>query len=96
MVRGVNFETAIDPTDDDNAILAFDQVIIGEADNAVQLQVALRVPDETLYQLTSTVTVPLRRGEVTYAKGAILKLPNSGSGGVEIDLDFSGEFNIQL
>lgn len=93
--RGVTFESPITPVDDDTAILAFDHVFIGESDNAVQVQIALRVPDGTLYQLTSTLTVPLRRGEITYAKGDILRVPQ-GSGGVEIDMDFSGEFNIHI
>lgn len=93
--RGVSFETEITPLDDDNAILAFDHVFIGEADNAVQVQIALRMPDGSLHQLTSTVTVPLRRGEVTYVKGDILRVPQ-GSGGVEIEMDFSGEFNIHI
>lgn len=93
--RGINFETSITPIDDDNAILAFDHVFIGENDNAVQVQIALRVPDGTLYQLTSTETIPLRRGEITYAYGDILHVPQ-GSGGVEIETDFSGEFNIHI
>lgn len=93
--RGVMFETSLTPLDDDNAILAFDHVFIGESDNAVQVQIALRVPDGSLYQLTSTVTVPLRRGEITYARGDLLRVPQ-GSGGVEIEMDFSGEFNIEI
>lgn len=93
--RGVSFETSVTPFDDDTAILAFDHVIIGESDNAVQVQLALKTPEGTAYQLTSTVTVPLRRGEITYAKGDLLRLPKGG-GGVELDLDFSGEFNIKI
>lgn len=93
--RGISFETSITPVDDDTAILAFDHVFIGESDNAVQVQIALRVPDGTLYQLTSTETIPLRRGEITYAHGDILRVPQ-GSGGVEIEMDFSGEFNIHI
>lgn len=93
--RGVSFETAITPIDDDTAVLAFDHVFIGEADNAVQVQLALKTPEGATYQLTSTVTVPLRRGEITYAKGDILRVPQ-GSGGVEIEMDFSGEFNIHI
>lgn len=93
--RGVSYLSAITPLDEDNALLAFDHVFMNDGENAVQVQIALQTPEGVTHSLTSTLTIPLRRGQTTYVRGDFLKLP-SGSGGVKIDITFSGEFNIEI
>lgn len=93
--RGITYNNVITPIDDDNALLAFDHVFMNDGENAVQVQIALQAPDGSLHSLTSTLTIPIRRSQTTIVRGDFLKLP-SGSGGVKIDITFSGEFNIEI
>ena len=92
---GMSYLSPITPLGDDEAMVAFDHVLMNDRDNAAQVQLLLHTPDGSVRALTGTLTVPLRRGQTTYVRGDFLTV-KGGGGGISIDTSFSGEFNIQI
>lgn len=91
---GKSYRCGITPLNDDEAMIAFDHVLMNDRDNAAQVQLLLHDPGGGVRSMTTTLTVPLRRGVTTYVRGDFLTV--KGGGGIKIDTSFSGEFNIQL
>lgn len=81
--------------DESGTSLGFDYVLINDTDNgAVQVQVALFYRDGTQVANTGMMTVPIKRDRHTVVRGNFLKSNNGG--GIGIDPDFDGEFNIPM
>ena len=81
---------------DDETSLGFDYVFINDIDNgAVQVQVSLIHTDGTTVSSTGTLTVPVKRSRHTVLKGDFLQSSSNG-GGIGIDPDFEGDFNIPM
>lgn len=91
---GVTYEAKIRPLNSDEAMVGFDYVFMGRQNSGAQVQLALKTPDGKVTGLTSTLTVPLKRGQITYVRGKFLTA--SVGSGLDIDFSFSGDFNIKV
>lgn len=91
---GRSYLCGITPLSEDEAMIAFDHVFMNDRDNAAQVQLLLHDPGGGVRSMTTTLTVPLRRGVTTFVRGDFLTVRSGG--GIKIDTSFSGEFNIQL
>lgn len=92
--RGINYTAGIRPLDNTTAYIAMDYVMINHLPSGAQVQLGLRTPDGALTSLTQVITVPLKRGQITYVYGDFLT--NDIGSGLDIDFDFSGDFNIEI
>ncbi len=89
---GMYYDAQIRPLNGREAVVAMDYVFINHHESGAQVQLGLRTPSGDLIGLTSTITVPLLRGQVTYVRGNFLT--SSTGSGLEIDFSFSGNFDI--
>lgn len=91
---GVTYEAKIRPLNGDEAVVAFDYVFQNHHNSGAQVQLALKTPDGKVTGLTSTLTVPLKRGQITYVRGKFLTA--SAGSGLNVDFNFDGDFNIKI
>lgn len=95
--QGYNFTTPITLSADnaDETSMGFDYVLINDtSDAAVQVQVTVLHRDGTQLASTGMLTVPMFRDRHVVVRGNFLT--TNGSGGVGIDPDFEGDFNIPI
>lgn len=90
----VSFDSRIIKMNDREAALGFDYVFANEVDPKVVMAVSLHSPDGTQLARSTDITVPLERGKVTTVRGSFLL--EESDGGVSINPDFDGEFNIVI
>ena len=90
----VSFMSKMIKLSDTEAALGFDYVFANEVDPKVVMAVSLHSKDGTQLARSIDVTVPLERGKVTTVTGSFLL--EESDGGVSINPDFDGEFNIVL
>lgn len=93
-MTGVSFESTIKAVDEHEARLGFDYVFVNGKESSVMVTVALLDEDGTQLSRSNQIEVPLKRSMLTVVKGSFL-IQETG-GGVAIDPDFEGEFNIVL
>lgn len=95
---GVNFWTYMTVNGATEASLGFEYVLLNNiSDGAVQMKVDIYDPSYTHVAGSAMLTVPMRRDTHTILKGTFLSTGGSdGQGGVGIDPDFDGDFNIPL
>lgn len=91
---GVYYESKIIQTGENEAKIGFDYVLANPDDASVVAAVALYDKDGNEIAATTDIHIPLKRGMLTTVKGAFLM--KESSGGVSINPDFDGEFNIIL
>lgn len=95
--QGYSFSTKFQPgiDDADETSLGFDYVFINDtSDSAVQAQITVMHADGTQVASTGMITIPMQRDYHVMLKGAFLSA--TGNGGVGIDPDFDGDFNIPV
>jgi hypothetical protein len=90
----VSFESQIVPLSDTEASLGFDYVFANISDANVVMAVSLYDKNGTQLARSLDITVPLERGKVTTVTGSFLL--EESDGGVSINPDFDGEFNIVI
>jgi hypothetical protein len=90
----VSFDARLLRLSKTEASMGFDYVFANEVDPKVVMSVSLHSSDGTELARSNSITVPLERGKVTTVKGSFLL--EKSDGGVSIDPDFEGEFNIVL
>ncbi len=90
----VSFMSKMIKLSDTEAALGFDYVFANETDPKVVMAVSLHSKDGTQLARSIDVTVPLERGKVTTVTGSFLL--EESDGGVSINPDFDGEFNIVI
>ena len=90
----VSFESKLIKMSETEAAMGFDYVFANEEDPKVVMAVSLHSKDGTQLARSIDVTVPLERGKVTTVKGSFLL--EESDGGVSINPDFDGEFNIVI
>lgn len=93
-MTGVSFESTINAVDEHDARLGFDYVFVNGKESSVMVTVALLDEDGTQLSRSNQIEVPLKRSMLTVVKGSFL-MQDTG-GGVAIDPEFEGEFNIVL
>ena len=91
---GVYYDSKIQPVDGKNAKLGFDFVLANPDEASVVAAVVIYDKEGTELAGTTDIHIPLRRGKLTTVKGSFLM--KESSGGVSINPDFDGEFNIKL
>ena len=90
----VSFESKITPLGNQEAALGFDYVFANATDANVVMAVSLYDKTGTQLARSRDITVPLERGKVTTVRGSFLL--EESDGGVSINPDFDGEFNIVI
>ena len=90
----VSFESKMIQLSETEAAMGFDYVFANR--NEANVVMAVSLYDKTGTQLARSydITVPLERGKVTTVKGSFLL--EESDGGVSINPDFDGEFNIVI
>lgn len=92
---GKYFTTIIEPLNDQEASIGFDYVLINDIDRAsVAIQVEVLTLSDERVALSYMVSVPLRRDHHTILRSPFMTIENEG--GVYIDPDFDGDYNIIL
>lgn len=90
----VTFESKLTQLSSSEASMGFDYVFANNNDANVVMAVSLHDKDGTQLSRSYDITVPLERGKVTTVKGSFLL--EESDGGVSINPDFDGEFNIVI
>lgn len=92
---GVSFTAALTPLNDTEASIGFDYVLINDVPNAsVAIQVEILNAADERVAVSYLVSVPLRRDHHTVLRSPFMTLGQDG--GVYIDPDFDGDYNIIL
>ena len=90
----VSFESQMTQLNENEAALGFDYVFANRDDANVVMAVSLFDKTGTQLARSRDITVPLERGKVTTVLGSFLL--EESDGGVSINPDFDGEFNIVI
>lgn len=94
-LAGVSFSTRMTVTGESEASLGFEYVMINDiTDGGVQAKVDIYDPSMVHVAGSTTLTIPVRRDHHTLLRGAFLSEDNEG--GIGIDPDFEGDFNITM
>ena len=94
-ISGMSFKTGITVTGASQASLGFEYVMLNDiADGGVQARVDIYDPNMEHVAGSTTLTIPMRRDTHTLLTGNFLSELNEG--GIGIDPDFDGEFNIPI
>ena len=91
---GVSFDSKIVEIDENTAYLGFDYVFANEVNPSADMAIAVCSKDGTVLSKSSTYNIKLERGHVTTVTGSFLM--KKSDGGIAINPDFDGEFNIVL
>ena len=90
----VSFTSQLIQLSDTEAAMGFDYVFANSSDANVVMAVSLYDKSGTQLARSYDITVPLERGKVTTVTGSFLL--EESDGGVSINPDFDGEFNIVI
>lgn len=91
---GMNFTSDIQTIDDDNACLAFDYVMVNGSEAKVNAAIQVLNRNHEVIAQSNAFSVPLMRSKLTEVRGKFLTA--SASGGLGIETEFDGEFNIYI
>lgn len=91
---GVFYESRIQKISENEAKLGFDYVLANPDEASIVAAVGLYDRNGEELAATTDIHIPLRRGMLTTVKGSFLM--KESSGGISINPDFDGEFNIVL
>ena len=93
--QGYSFTTPLTVGNGNETSLGFDNVMINDTeDAAVQAQIALIGKDGSQVASTGMITIPMQRDRHAVVKGNFLTV--NGNGGVGLDPDFDGDFNVPI
>ncbi len=91
---GVSYTARIRPISDDEALLGFDYVMVNGHESSIPVAMELYDPEGTLIGRTNPIDVPTQRNRCTIVRGKFLT--SKATGGVGINPDFNGDFNIEI
>lgn len=91
---GVSFDSKITPTETGEASLGFDYVMVNGVESFVSVIVCVYDTQGNLIVTSDAIKVPTKRNYHTIVRGKFLT--QTATGGVGIDPDFDGEFNIEI
>lgn len=91
---GLSFEGEIKVVNSDEVLVGFDYFLINGAESTIS--VALEIFDETgaLVSSTPSFIIPVQRNRATIVRGNFLT--SQTHGGIGVNPDFDGEFNIEI
>lgn len=93
-VTGMYFYGSIEENSDTEASLGFDYVFVNGIETSVQTALYVYDKSGTLIASTDVISVPLLRSHLTTVYGEFLT--SEASGGVGINPDYDGEYNIEI
>lgn len=89
------FSSSLDMDKDEETSLGFDYVFINDtSDTGVQVQLTVNHADGTKVASTGMITIPMQRDVHVVLRGDFLS--TYGDGGIGIDPDFDGDFNVPI
>lgn len=91
---GVSFESVLKPLEDGEAELGFDYMFVNGTEASVSVMLEVYHKDGELIASSPGIDVPLKRSRLTVVKGRFLT--SIVEGGVGIDPDFDGDYNIEI
>ena len=91
---GVAFDSTMQRLSDTEAELGFDYVFVNGGESTVPVSVEVYDTDGTLLSSTLPIDVPVVRNKLTVVRGNFLS--SKASGGVSINTEFDGEFNLEI
>ena len=89
---GVMFSSALKVLNNREASLGFDYVFVNGKESAVTIRIGIYDKEGTQLSLTQPIEVPLKRNHHTILRGKFLM--SEASGGVIINPDFDGDYNL--
>ncbi len=89
---GVLFESRLNSLSETEASVGFDYVFVNGTESAVTVQIGIYDNEGTQLSLTEPIQVPLKRSHHTIMRGMFLM--SEASGGVSINPEFDGEYNL--
>ena len=91
---GMGYDARIEPIDGQSARLGFDYVLVGDTETSVDVALDVYDAKGDLIASTESITVPLLRDHYTLIRGDFLTAV--ANGGVGIDPNFNGDYNIEI
>lgn len=89
---GVLFESTLNSLSETEASVGFDYVFVNGTESAVTVQIGIYDNEGTQLSLTEPIRVPLKRSHHTIMRGMFLM--SEASGGVSINPEFDGDYNL--
>lgn len=89
---GVYFKSPITKLTNSTASLGYDYIFVNGDESTVYLQLAILDADDEELSKTEIVAVPIRRSHHTILQGSFLM--QNAAGGVSINSEYDGEFNL--
>lgn len=89
---GVMFRSTLKELSEKEASLGFDYVLVNGHESAVTLQIGIFNKERAQISLTDPIEVPVKRNRHTVVRGRFLT--SEASGGININPDYDGEFNL--
>ena len=94
VTQNVQFESKLTQLNDDEASMGFDYVIVNGSDASVEVTVGLFDAEGNQISMSDPIIVPLNRSVNTIMRGSFMMM--EANGGVGINPDFEGDYNITI
>lgn len=91
---GVTYDSSMKMVENNEALLAFDHVLVNGHESSIPVRMELYDPNGMLVSKSSVVNVPIVRGRHTIVRGRFLT--SKANAGVGINPDFNGDYNIEI
>lgn len=91
---GVTYTSSLTPLSDSEAELCLDHVMVNGAESSVRVALEVVDRDGNVVATTPGFDVPTKRNRETVVRGSFLT--SKATGGIGINPDFEGEFNIEI
>ena len=91
---GVSYDAEITALNEKEALLGFDYVLVNGHESSVPVAMEIYDKKGELIGRTNPIDVPTMRNRLTVVRGKFLT--SSASGGVGINPDFNGDYNIEI
>ena len=91
---GMSYDARVTKLNDDEARLGFDYVMVNGHESSIPVAMEVYDPDGVLIGRTNSIDVPTKRSQITVVRGKFLT--SKASGGVGINPDFNGDYNIEI
>ncbi len=91
---GMSYDASVTKLNDDEARLGFDHVMVNGHESSIPVAMEVYDPDGVLIGRTNSIEVPTKRSQITVIRGRFLT--SKATGGVGINPDFNGEYNIEI
>lgn len=91
---GITYTSPLEVTPEGEVLVAYDTLFINGEESTLSLGIEIYDPEGKLVSTVGNITIPTKLSQGTIVRGNFLT--SKASGGVGIDKDFEGEFNIEI